>query len=123
MYQTFALLAVGLLAGFLSGIFGIGGGLVIVPSLVFIFGYSQYTANGTSLVALLAPVGILGVLEYYWNGKIGPDNIKGGLIIAAGLFIGVYVGSKVAINLPEDLLRKCFAVFIFLVAIKLWFGK
>lgn len=123
MNQFSALLALGLFAGLLSGIFGIGGGIVIVPGLMFLFGYTQYSANGTSLVALLAPVGILGALEYYWAGKIGPDNLKAGLIIALGLFGGAFYGSKIAVNLPQDLLRKCFAIFVYLIATKLWFGK
>lgn len=112
----------GLTAGVCSGIFGIGGGVIIVPILVILFGYQQQTATGTSLVAMLLPVGVLGVLNYYQSDKINSTNIKAGLFIAAGMFFGAYLGSAIAMPLNETLLRKLFAGFLLVVAIRLWFA-
>ena len=115
------LLSLGIVAGILSGLFGVGGGLVIVPALVLFFGMTQQSAGGTSLVALLLPVGLLGLIEYYRSGKISMEHIFMGLIIAAGLFTGVYFGAKIATHLSNDSLRKGFAVFMGIVSIYLWF--
>jgi uncharacterized membrane protein YfcA len=121
MLQTIYLVLAGILAGILSGFFGIGGGLILIPFLVLALGFTQHMANGTSLVALLTPVGIFGVLEYYRAGKIGPDNVKAGLIIAIGMLAGVYLGSRGALLLTSPVLRKLFAIFLLLVAVKMWF--
>ena len=119
--QLIGLLGIGIGAGLLSGMFGVGGGLIIVPAMVFFFGMTQQTAVGTSLIALLLPVGLLGVLEYYRAGKISLENVWIGLIIALGLFAGAYFGAKIAAHLSNDLLRKAFAVFMGIVAFHLWF--
>ena len=119
--QIIGLLSLGIGAGLLSGIFGIGGGLVIVPALVLFFGMTQQSASGTSLVALLLPVGLLGVIEYYRSGIISMEKISIGLIIAAGLFAGAFFGAIIATHISNDLLRKAFAVFMGIVAIYLWF--
>jgi hypothetical protein len=111
----------GILAGILSGIFGIGGGMVIVPALVLFFKMPQQTATGTSLVALLLPVGLLAVWEYYRLQKIGIEHVKWGLLISVGLFLGALIGARIATNLPEALLRKAFAAFLVFVAFKMWF--
>ena len=113
-------IAIGLAAGILSGLFGIGGGVVIVPALVLLMGYSQVSASGTSLVALLAPVGILGVWQYYAAGKIGVPEIKTGLFIALGLVFGVLGGAKIATSISDQTLRKAFAVFLAAIAIRIW---
>jgi uncharacterized protein len=115
------LVAVGVAAGILAGFFGVGGGVIIVPMLIYVLGYTQKMASGTSLVALLAPVGVLGVVAYYQAGQINADNIKAGLIISVGMFAGTYFGSKIALTLASDSLRKAFAVFLVLVAARLWF--
>ncbi|MCF8382543.1 MAG: sulfite exporter TauE/SafE family protein [Chlorobium sp.] len=119
--QTVLMLITGLAAGTLSGMFGVGGGIIIVPALVLLFGMSQHSANATSLVALLLPVGLLGIMEYYRSGKITTDNIWMGLIIAAGLFAGAFFGARIATALSGDLLRKAFAIFTGIVALRLWF--
>lgn len=119
--QLFYLCIVGIAAGILSGMFGVGGGTIIVPALVFLFGMSQHTASATSLVAMLLPVGVLGVAEYYRSGTISSDNIRFGLIISVGLFIGVFFGARIATHLSSDILRKLFSIFIGIVAIRLWF--
>ena len=113
-------LMIGSAAGIASGLFGIGGGIISVPALTLILGYTQKEASGTSLVAMLLPVGILGVWEYYKSGIIGASNIKYGLLIAAGILIGTYFGSQLSIGLPEFWLRRGFSIFIALVAVRLW---
>lgn len=116
----FYMLLIGTAAGVLSGLFGIGGGLIIVPALIWL-GFTQHAASGTSLVALLLPVGLLGVLEYYQSGLISVDNIKFGLLIALGLFVGAFFGSKISVSISETLLRKSFALLLGFTAVRLWF--
>jgi uncharacterized membrane protein YfcA len=118
--QLALLFVSGVITGIFSGVFGVGGGVIIVPLLVFFFGYTQISATATSLVALLLPVGLLSVREFYLNGKLTPNEIKTGLIIAIGLFFGAYFGAKIALSLPENTLRKSFAVFLMAIAAKLW---
>jgi hypothetical protein len=119
--QLIGLLFVGVAAGILSGMFGVGGGIIIVPALALLYGMTQQGAIATSLIALLLPVGLLGVMEYYRSGKISMENIWIGLVIAAGLFAGAYFGAKIATQLSNDILRKSFAVFMGIVALHLWF--
>lgn len=114
-------LIIGLVAGVSSGLFGIGGGVIIVPLLLYLFNFTQQTATATSLVALLLPVGILGVWNYYRSGAIQIDNIKLGFIIASGMFVGTLFGSKVATGLQSFTLTRMFSVFLMIVAIRLWF--
>ena len=111
---------VGIVAGIFAGLFGIGGGTVIIPLLVFFFGMTQHRAQGTSLVALLLPVGLLATLEYYKNGNA---DVKLGLMIGAGLFLGGYIGAWVANKLNDPSLRKLFAVFLMFVAIRMFLKK
>jgi uncharacterized membrane protein YfcA len=115
------LLLIGLAAGFLGGMVGIGGGVLIVPALVLILGLSQHLAQGISLAMILFPVGILGVINYYKKGYV--DFRYAGLI-AVGFFVGSYLGSKFSLSLPQDTVKKIFAVVMILLAIKLLFtGK
>jgi uncharacterized protein len=113
-------LLIGLLGGVCGGLFGIGGGVVIVPALVLAMGFTQHRAQGTSLVALLAPVGILGVMNYY---KAGSVDFKSGALIALGFVGGTYIGSKISLSLDETLLRRIFAAFLVLVAVQLVIKK
>jgi uncharacterized membrane protein YfcA len=112
----FILIGVG--AGILSGLFGIGGGVVIVPALILLARLNPITATGTSLGALLLPVGALGAMEYYRRGDL---QITTSLLIAIGLFFGAWVGAKLAHNLTPDQLRRAFAVFLVLIAARMWF--
>src|ERR1700722_3691249 len=117
--QTIILLVVvGLLAGILSGLVGLGGGVIIVPALVFLLGFSQYQATGTSLGILLLPAGIFAVMNYYKKGYI---DIKVVLLIFAGFLIGGYFGSKISLNIPEGVLKKIFAVVLLVIAGKVLF--
>jgi len=112
-------IVIGFLAGILSGIFGIGGGVLIVPALMLFAKLSPITATGTSLGALLLPVGIFGAWEYYRRGNL---NIGAALWVAAGLVVGAWIGAKLAHQLSPLQLRRGFAVFLVLVAGKVWWG-
>ena len=109
---------VGLAAGILSGLVGVGGGLIIVPALIFFLGFSQHSAQGTSLGLLLLPAGILAVIQYY---KAGDVDVKAVAILAIGFVAGGYFGSKLALSLPQDTVKKIFAIFMLLVALKMLF--
>lgn len=109
---------VGIAAGMLGGMVGVGGGLIIVPALVYLMGFSQKTAQGTSLGLIMLPVGILGVLQYYKQGHV---DFKVVGLLAVGFLIGSYFGSKVALRLPQDTVKKIFAVFMIIMAIKMLF--
>ena len=117
--QTILLLIlVGIAAGILGGLVGVGGGIIIVPSLVYFLSFSQKTAQGTSLGLLLLPVGILGVLQYYKEGHV---DFKVVVLIAIGFLAGSYLGSKVALSLPQDTVKKIFAIVLIIIAIKMLF--
>ena len=103
------MLALGIVAGILGGMFGIGGGLVIVPVLVLGFGLDQKTAIGTSLFALIWPVGLLGVLEFWRNNKLRADY---GAWIAFGLFLGAYFGARITIALPAATMKRLYGGFL-----------
>lgn len=114
------LVLIGLIAGTFSGLIGVGGAIIIIPALVFLLGMDQYSAQGTSLATLLLPIGLLAVLNYYREGEI---NIKYAMVIAVSFFVGGYLGSKFALEIPEALLRKIFAVTLVVIAVKMFLGK
>ena len=97
---------IGAAAGMLSGLVGIGGGLIIVPALVYFLGMSQLSAQGTSLGMILLPVGILAVLTYYKQGYVDPKIVG---LLAIGFVAGSYFGSKISLNLSQETLKKTFA--------------
>jgi uncharacterized membrane protein YfcA len=105
-------LALGFVAGILSGMFGIGGGLVIVPALVILLAMPLKTATGTSLFALMWPVGLLGVIEYWKNGKL---DARSGLLLTIGLFFGAYLGAKITLAVSPATMKRCYAVFLLIV--------
>jgi uncharacterized protein len=113
------MMLVGLVAGVLSGMFGIGGGLVIVPALILIFGFDAKTAVGTSLFVILLPTGLLGVLEYWKNGEM---KVAAGLWIAFGVFCGAYFGALMAGAVSPIAMRRLYAVFLLAVATYLLLG-
>ena len=110
------LLLIGLGAGMLSGLIGVGGGIVIVPALMFFVGFNQYEAQGTSLGLLLLPIGILAVINYYQKGYIDSKFVG---IMAIGFFIGGFLGSKLALAVSQETLKKIFAVVLFYTAFKM----
>ena len=115
-HTVIILLVIGLIAGMLSGLVGVGGGIIVVPALVYFLGFSQHQAQGSSLGLLLPPVGILAVMNYYKKGYL---DIKVVAIMCAAFIIGAYFGSKFSLYLPEDKLKKYFAVILLLIAGKM----
>lgn len=115
------IILIGLAAGVLSGLVGIGGGIILVPILVFFLGYTQYQAQGTSLAVLLLPVGILAFLNYYNEcKKIGtPIDMRIVGLLAAGFVVGALGGSEIAGKINKELLKKIFAIVLFYTAIKM----
>lgn len=113
-------LLIGIGAGIVGGFFGIGGGVVILPALIMLQGFSQKMAQGTSLVALIAPVGLFALFNYYKENQV---DLRAGGLIALGFLGGGYFGSKIALGLDENLLRKGFSIFLVLIAIQLFFKK
>jgi len=111
-----ALLGLGLLAGILSGLIGIGGGVIIVPALVFLFGFSQHLAQGTTLALLVPPIGILGAWAYYRQGYV---DLKTAAIICAGFFIGSLLGATLATGLSNVVLEKIFGFALLAIALKM----
>src|SRR5688572_13614898 len=109
--------AIGVVAGILSGLFGVGGGILIVPALMFFAGFHLKLALGTSLGALLLPVGILGVYTYHQNGNL---DLRASLIIGLGLFFGAWAGARLAHVIPAATLQRMFAVFMVIAAARLW---
>lgn len=114
------ILIIGTITGVMAGMLGIGGGIVVIPALVMIMGLSQQTAQGTSLAMMLPPVGILAVYNYY---KAGHVDIRIAILLSIAFIAGSYFGSKIAINIPQDLMKKIFGVVLLLVALKMLLSK
>jgi uncharacterized membrane protein YfcA len=115
-----SLLIIGAITGIMAGMLGIGGAIIMIPALVYILGFSQTMAQGTSLAVMLPPIGIFAAYNYY---KAGQANIKFALILAAAFIIGSYLGSKFALTIPQAILKKIFAILLLLVAAKMLFSK
>jgi len=114
------LLAIGVMTGVMAGMLGIGGAVVMVPALVFIMGFSQQMAQGTSLAVMLPPIGIIAAYNYW---KAGQVNLKFALILAVAFLIGSYFGSKLALSLPQPVLKKIFGILLLLVAARMLLSK
>lgn len=110
---------IGLAAGILAGLFGIGGGILIVPGLVFLAGMPIRMATGTSLGALLLPVGLLGAIVYWREGNL---DLRAALLVAGGLFIGAYLGALLGAEFKPAVLTRLFAILLVVVAVRLWFS-
>src|SRR5204863_9393245 len=111
--------AIGVAAGIVSGLFGVGGAIVIIPGLVLLLKQSQHAANGTSLAALLLPVGLPGTLEYYRRGEV---NVRYALVISAALFFGALIGARIAGSVSDVALRRMFGAFLLLVSVRMLAG-
>ena len=120
MWIVLAGLLVGVVVGIFSGLVGVGGGILLIPILVYGFKFNQKMAQGTSLAMLLPPTGLLAFLQYY---KAGNADLKVGLTVAVGVFLGGYLGGRWAQLIPQASMRKGFAVFLVLVAAKMFFQK
>ncbi|GET32247.1 UPF0721 transmembrane protein [Prolixibacter bellariivorans] len=118
--QVLLLVLVGLAAGIVSGALGVGGGIVLIPALVYLFGMDQHTAQGTSLAILLPPTGILAAMAYQKQGFI---NWKYAIIITAIFVLGAWIGAQFSISVPEKLMKRIFALFLLIVGAKMFFGK
>jgi uncharacterized membrane protein YfcA len=114
------LIIIGLAAGFLGGMVGLGGGIILIPALVMFLAMDQRMAQGTSIAIMLPPIGLFAVYNYY---KAGYVNIKYALVIAVVFMVGGYLGSKLALNIPASTLKKIFALLLVLVAAKMVFTK
>jgi uncharacterized protein len=113
-------LSLGILAGIFSGLIGIGGGVIIVPALVFLFGFSQHQAQGTTLAMLVPPIGILAAWTYYKQGFV---DLRVAALLAAGFFIGSLFGAKFATGLSSIVLEKIFGVALLLISLKMIFAR
>lgn len=120
LQQIILLCIVGILAGIIAGSLGVGGGILIVPALVLLFGFSQHAAQGTSLAVLLPPVSIFAVINYHKNGYI---DYKVALILVLTFFVGSYLGSIIAIHLPSKTLIRIFGILMLIAGLKMIFGK
>lgn len=120
MNEIIWLLIIGLGAGVLSGLVGIGGGIVLVPALVFLLGFNQHQAQGTVLAMLMFPVVALGVLNYYNEGFV---DFKVAILLGVGFVLGSWLGSKFAVQTPEFWIKKVFGVIILFISLKMIFSK
>ena len=120
MINILLYLLLGLTAGIFSGVIGIGGGIIIVPALVFLFGLSQHQAQGTTLALLVPPIGILAAWTYYRQGYV---NLQIAALICLGFFFGSLLGAKVATGLSDTVLEKVFGVALLLISLKMIFGR
>jgi uncharacterized membrane protein YfcA len=118
LHVIIVLLLIGLAAGILGGLVGVGGGIIIVPSLIYFLDFSQKEAQGTSLGILLLPVGILGVLQFYRAGYVDMRTVW---LVSFGFLVGSYFGSKVALNFSQGTVKKIFAILMILIAVKMLF--
>ena len=116
-WWTFA--EIGILGGIAAGLFGVGGGIVIVPALIYWAGFSQHKATGTSLAVLLPPIGLGATLEYYRHGNV---DIPAALIVATTMFVGAWLGASLANRMPGPHLRLTFGVFVFALGLYLIYG-
>ncbi len=118
--EIITLLLTGIVAGFISGSLGVGGGVIIIPAMLFLFGMTQHQAQGISIGLLSLPVAMAGAYNYYKEGHI---NIKYVIILAVVFSISGYFGSMLAVKLPGKMLKKIFGVFLLIAAIKMIFSK
>lgn len=118
--MTILAIAIGILTGLLSGLIGLGGGILLVPALVYVFKMSQHEAQGTSLATLLLPIGLFGFWEYYRHRQV---DLRVAALLAIGFAVGAYAGGRWAQAIPDATLRRVFAATLFLVAVRMWFER
>ena len=120
IFKFLLFILIGLFAGTISGLLGIGGATIIIPALIYFFGFSQHEAQGTTLLLMVPPIGILAAWTYY---KKGYANVPVAIFICLGFIIGAFFGAKVAVSIPEKLLKKLFALFLLIISIHMLFKK
>jgi uncharacterized membrane protein YfcA len=118
--SIFLYLLLGLMTGILSGLIGIGGAIIIIPSLVLVFGMSQHMAQGTTLALMVPPIGLLAAWTYYKGGYV---DFKVAALICLGFFVGGFIGARYVTDIPDLLLRRIFGVVLLLAAMKMIFSK
>jgi uncharacterized membrane protein YfcA len=116
--QIVLVILIGLAAGTLGGMVGVGGGIIVVPALIFFLGFTQHQASGTSLAMMLPPVGILAVLNYYKKGAL---DVRIAALLALGFLAGGYLGSKLSLGMAQETVKKVFAVVMIVMALKMLF--
>jgi uncharacterized membrane protein YfcA len=119
MTAILLLIIIGLVAGTLGGMIGLGGGIILIPALILIMKLDQQTAQGTSIAVMLPPIGLFAVYNYY---KAGYVNMKYAFVIAMAFMVGGYFGSSLALKLSPDVMRKVFSVVLVVIAIKMFFA-
>ncbi len=117
---TIAYVLLGIISGALSGLIGIGGGIIIIPALIFLFGLSQHTAQGTTLALMVPPIGLLAALNYYQHGHV---NLKIAAFVCVGFFLGGWIGANFATSLSNATLEKVFGFTLLLISLKMLFFK
>ena len=113
-------LTLGIIAGILAGMFGIGGGTILIPALVFLFGLSQHQAQGTTLAIMVPPIGLLAAIRYYYSGNVKLDIAA---FVCIGFFLGGLIGAHFIQGVPESILKKMFGVYLAFIAARMIFGK
>ena len=116
--QSLLIVLIGIVAGLLSGVLGLGGAIIIIPALVMLLGFSQQMAQGTTLLMMVMPVGALAAWQYYKDGNV---DVRSAILLGIAFFISGYFGAKLANHIPRDLLRKLFAVLLIIIAFKMLF--
>jgi uncharacterized protein len=114
------LVIIGLMTGVFGGIFGVGGAIIMIPALVYFLGVDQQTAQGTSLAVMLPPIGLFAAYNYY---KAGEVNLWFALIISLAFMIGGFFGAKIALNLPELVMKRIFGMLLLVVGVKMVFFR
>jgi len=120
MTSVLLYLLLGLIAGITSGLIGVGGGIIIVPALIFLFGFSQHEAQGTTLALLVPPIGLLAAWTYYQNGYV---DLKVASYICVGFLLGGLFGAKIAVGLSNTVLERVFGIALLLISLKMIFAK
>jgi uncharacterized protein len=120
MESSVPYILLGLVAGVLSGLIGIGGGIIIVPALVLLFGMTQHNAQGTTLALLIPPIGILAAWTYYKSGYV---DIRVAALVAVGFFAGSFLGAKISTNISDAMLERIFGVALILIGAKMIFAR
>ncbi len=118
MNEIILLIIIGLMAGFVGGMMGVGGGVVVIPALIFIMGFSQHEAQGTALAFMLPPIGLLAAWNYY---KAGYVNVKYAIFLTIAFVLGAYVGSLISVQVPDKILKKIFGIMLLYVSYRMIF--